>query len=146
MKKKISLRKLAQLAPKYLLKSNGAGFLADEQRLTGVNLTDDPKKAMHFSVGFDEQKTKTEIWTITAQRYFTNPFFKFEVEHETICTAADCNSKSKHIAETQWLEKEIIGFCEEHCPEWLKDIEIGGYSPAPKELPNLSGGHYKKIG
>ncbi len=78
MKKQMSLRKQAQLAPKYVLKMDGAGYLADEQKLSGVNFTDKVEDAMKFSIGFDNPELKTGIWNATARLYFDNPWMEFK--------------------------------------------------------------------
>lgn len=81
MAKKISqLRKDADKAPKYILKMNGLDqFVAEEQELTGCNITDDINKAIKYSVGFDNEEFKTKIWTSLAQRQSNNKEIKFEV-------------------------------------------------------------------
>lgn len=78
MKKQMSLRKQAQLAPKYVLKIDGVGYLSDEQGLRGVNITETVDNAMMFSVGFDNPKDKISIWNATARIYFENKYIEFK--------------------------------------------------------------------
>ncbi|GGD78989.1 hypothetical protein GCM10011514_48780 [Emticicia aquatilis] len=74
------LRKEANKAPKYVLKMDGLDlFIAEEQALTGCNITEDINKAIKYSVGFDNEEFKTKIWTATAQRQLNNKNIKFEV-------------------------------------------------------------------
>jgi hypothetical protein len=75
----LSLRKQAQLAPKYVLQMEGLNlFVAEKQGLTGCNLTDNVNEAMKYSVGFDNEEMKTAIWTATAKRMM-NTDVKFNV-------------------------------------------------------------------
>lgn len=74
-----SLRKQAQLAPKYVLQIDGLKlFVAEKQGLTGCNLTDNINEAMKYSVGFDNEETKAGIWTAAAKRMM-NTDVKFNV-------------------------------------------------------------------
>ena len=77
--KTLSLRKQAALAPKYVLFIDGAGYLASEQELSGINFSDDVNGARQFSVGFDDPNQKEGIWSATARRFFNNPEIKFEI-------------------------------------------------------------------
>lgn len=64
-----SLRKQAQLAPKYVLQIDGLNlFIAEKQDLTGCYLTNNINEALKYSVGFDNEEMKTNIWTATAKR------------------------------------------------------------------------------
>jgi hypothetical protein len=70
-----------EAAPKYVLFIEGAGYLSDTQRLTGINFTQDINKAQKFAVGFDNPEMKTGIWNAAAKRMFNNPDVKFEVKY-----------------------------------------------------------------
>ena len=77
MKKTLSLRKQALLAPKYVLFIDGPGYLADKQNLTGVIFTEELELARKFSIGFDNPVDKLAIWNAEAKRLF-NSDVKFE--------------------------------------------------------------------
>lgn len=65
----LSLRHQAKLAPKYILELDGLGlFVAQDQDLIGCNLTSDINKAIHYSVGFDDENRKANIWECELQR------------------------------------------------------------------------------
>jgi len=67
MKKQI---KQAELAPKYVLYIEGAGYLADDQSLRGLIFTDELELARKFSVGFDDPAQKLGIWNAEAKKFF----------------------------------------------------------------------------
>lgn len=74
------MTKQANTAPKYILKLDGLGlYLADKQQLTGINLTKNIKKAMKYSVGFDDTEMKIKMWNTIAGAQFNNETVKFEV-------------------------------------------------------------------
>jgi len=77
MKKTLSLRKQAELAPKFVLFIDGPGYLAEKQGLTGVNFTPELELAMKYSIGFDDAEQKLSIWNVAAKRLF-NSDVKFE--------------------------------------------------------------------
>lgn len=79
--KTLSLRKQAELAPKYVLFIDGAGYLSNKQGLTGINFTDKVENAEKFSVGFDNEDMKLGIWNAAAKRMFNNADVKFEVKY-----------------------------------------------------------------
>jgi hypothetical protein len=79
MDKKISLRKQAELAPKYVLHIESLGYLADQQHLMGVVFTTELELARKFSVGFDDPQQKIEIWSATLKRQM-----KTDVKFEAI--------------------------------------------------------------
>lgn len=81
MKKTIAqLQKEANKAPKYVLKMDGIDlYISDRQPLVGCDITDNIKKAMKFSVGFDNEEIKTGIYTAIAQRMTNNSDVKFQV-------------------------------------------------------------------
>lgn len=74
MKKTFSqLQKEARTAPKYILKMDGLDlYVHKKQGLTGCNITEDKKKALAFSVGFDNEEMKSGMWTAIAQRMTNN--------------------------------------------------------------------------
>ena len=74
---KISAKKMAELAPKYGLFIEGAGWLAETQNLTGVLFTEHKELARNFSVGFDDVNIKTGIWNAEVGKLF-NCDIKFE--------------------------------------------------------------------
>jgi hypothetical protein len=77
--KSLSLRKKAQLAPKYVLQMEELNlFVAEKQGLTGCNLTENISEAMQYSVGFDNAEMKLGIWTATAKRMM-NTDVKFNI-------------------------------------------------------------------
>jgi hypothetical protein len=79
--KALSLRKQAQLAPKYVLQMDGLNlFVAEKQGLTGCNLTENINEAMQYSLGFDNEEMKLGIWTATAKRMM-NTDVKFNIVH-----------------------------------------------------------------
>jgi hypothetical protein len=53
------------------------------------------------------------------------------------CIFVNCKCKSTINVEKQWLDKEIIGFCDKHAPAWSVNLKINELSPL--------GGHYKKV-
>ena len=78
--KKLSLRKQAQLAPKYVLKMEGLDlYYSDKQPLSGFDVTENIKEAMLFSVGFDNQEIKVGAISALAQYHTNNKNVKFEV-------------------------------------------------------------------
>lgn len=77
MKKTLSLRKQAELAPKFVLFIDGPSYLAEKQGLTGVNFTPELELAMKYSIGFDDAEQKLSIWNAEAKRLF-NSDVKFE--------------------------------------------------------------------
>jgi len=85
MKKTISkLQKEATQAPKYVLKMDGLDlYISNKQPLIGCDITEDINKAMQFSVGFDNEDTKSGIYTAIAQRMTNNKDVKFEVVYLT---------------------------------------------------------------
>lgn len=64
------LRKQANAAPKYGLFIEGAGWLAAQQKLSGVIFTEHKDLARAFAFGFDDVATKLGIWNIEAKRLF----------------------------------------------------------------------------
>lgn len=75
--KKLSLRKQAQLAPKYVLQTDDdLLFVAAEQGLIGCNLTNDINEAMQFSIGFDNEALKLGYYNATIRRINSNLSFK----------------------------------------------------------------------
>ena len=66
--KKLSLRKQAQMAPKYVLYIETLGFLANRQGLTGIIFTNSVELAMEYSIGFDDPETKLGIWNAELKR------------------------------------------------------------------------------
>jgi len=74
------LQKEANKAPKYILKMEGLPlYVSSNQGISGVQLVAIPKKAMQYSVGFDNEKMKVVIWNTIAQRQMNNKEVKFEV-------------------------------------------------------------------
>ena len=64
MKKTLSLRKQALLAPKFVLVTNQYGsdmFISDMEK-TNIPVTDTITEALEFSVGFDSEETKLSYW------------------------------------------------------------------------------------
>ena len=74
-----SLKKQIDEAPKYVLYIEGAGYLADNQNLTGIIFTDDLKNAMLYAVGFDNPEIKLGIWNAEAKKLFNTGEEKFEL-------------------------------------------------------------------
>lgn len=74
-----SLKKQIQEAPKYVLYIEGAGYLADNQNLTGIIFTDELKNAMLYAVGFDNPEIKLGIWNAEAKKLFNTGEVKFEL-------------------------------------------------------------------
>lgn len=66
MDKHISLRKQAQLAPKYVLHCS-FGYVADDQELSGCKFTQYIELARKYSIGFDDPTTKAMVWEIAAK-------------------------------------------------------------------------------
>jgi len=73
------LRKLANAAPKYTLFIEGAGYLYENQNLTGIVFTTDKSKAIKYAVGFDNPDIKTGIWNAEAKKMFNNSNVKFQI-------------------------------------------------------------------
>jgi hypothetical protein len=74
-----SLKKQIKEAPKYVLYIEGAGYLADNQNLTGIIFTDDVKYARLYAVGFDNPEIKLGIWNAEAKKLFNTEEVKFEL-------------------------------------------------------------------
>ena len=74
------LQKEAAKAPQFILKLDGLDlYLSSSQRFYGsVNLTKNKKKAMTFSLGFDDVQTKIKAWSIALQMLTNNKETKFE--------------------------------------------------------------------
>lgn len=46
------------------------------------------------------------------------------------CTAAGCNCQPVKVVAQLWGNKVTeVGFCNDHEPEWLRDLKIGDFSP-----------------
>lgn len=74
-----SIKKQINEAPKYVLYIEGAGYLSENQNLTGINFTDDLKHAMLYAVGFDNPEIKLGIWNAEAKKLFNTGEVKFEL-------------------------------------------------------------------
>lgn len=64
MKKQMSLRKQAQLAPKFVLITKQYGFemfIADADKIN-MPVTNEKSEALEFSVGFDSEETKLSYY------------------------------------------------------------------------------------
>lgn len=73
------LQTKANSGPQYVLKMDGLDlYVSNRQPLTGINITDDIKKAMKFSVDFDNKETKQSIYTTIGQTVANNKSVKFE--------------------------------------------------------------------
>lgn len=80
--KTLSLRKQAQLAPKYVLKMDGLNlYYSERQPVSGFDITDDVNKAMMFSVGFDNENIKTGSISALAAYHTNNNDVKFIVKY-----------------------------------------------------------------
>lgn len=76
------LQKEANAAPKYVLKMEGLDlYISNRQPLIGCDITPDIKKAMKFSVGFDNEEIKTGCYTAIAQRMTNNKDVRFEAKY-----------------------------------------------------------------
>lgn len=67
---KRSRKKQIAAAPKFGLFVDGAGWLANQQDLTGVNFTQDKGAAMQFAEGFDNPDDKLSVWNAELKRVF----------------------------------------------------------------------------
>jgi hypothetical protein len=47
------------------------------------------------------------------------------------CIGVNCKCEATRQVEKQWLDKGIIGYCENHSPKWLKTLKVGEFSPNP---------------
>lgn len=68
-----NLQSLASAAPKFVLFSNEFGFdmyFADPTKYAGI-ITDTPKEALEFSVGFDNEEIKRKAWSLSTGYNFT---------------------------------------------------------------------------
>ncbi len=74
-----SIKKQINEAPKYVLYIEGAGYLAENQDLTGIIFTDDVKQARLYAVGFDNPIDKLGIWNAHAKKLFNTDEVKFEL-------------------------------------------------------------------
>lgn len=64
----------------YVLKMDGLDlFVANKQKVYGCNITADISKARKYSVGFDNEKIKTGIWSAAIQKQCNNNDIKFDV-------------------------------------------------------------------
>lgn len=52
------------------------------------------------------------------------------------CEAVGCNCNLNFLVQRNWGEVDIVGFCKDHTPEWLKTLPIGETTP---------NGYYKRI-
>lgn len=78
--KKVSLRKQAELAPKYVLKMEGLDlYYSDRQPLSGFDVTENINKAMMFSVGFDNEEIKLGAIQALIQFHTNNKNVKLEI-------------------------------------------------------------------
>jgi len=75
----LTLKQQIKAAPKYTLQIEGAGYLANEQGLSGIKFTNDIKKARQFAVGFDNPVDKAGIWNTEAKRMFNNSAVTFNI-------------------------------------------------------------------
>lgn len=74
------LHKEASKAHKYVLKMDGLDlYISNKQPLVGYDITDNIKKAMEFSVGFDNEEIKSGVYTAIAQRMTNNKDVSFKV-------------------------------------------------------------------
>jgi hypothetical protein len=46
------------------------------------------------------------------------------------CIASNCDCEATKKVQKLWGDQEIIGFCNNHTPDWLKNLAIGEFSPA----------------
>lgn len=67
---KKSIKNAIKNAPKYVLHMEGNGYLAEEQKLTGVNFTHDINLARKFAHGFDNPDDKIDIWNAAVKVTF----------------------------------------------------------------------------
>lgn len=68
--KTLSLRKQAELAPKFVLMGQLDGklvYIADMRSLNDINMTTNIDNATKFSVGFDNPAIKCAAWNMTAK-------------------------------------------------------------------------------
>jgi len=139
MKKTLSLRKQALLAPKFVLVTNQYGsdmFISDMEK-TNIPVTDTISEALEFSVGFDNPEIKLGYWKAKTG-------YNLQVRFETKCEAAGCNCNSNFMVQRNWGAVDTIGFCKNHAPEWLKASEIGANSPE-ENMIGITKSWYKRI-
>lgn len=139
MKKTLSLRKQALLAPKFVLVTNQYGsdmFISDMEK-TNIPVTDTASEALEFSFGFDNPETKLSYWKAKTG-------YKLQIRFEVKCESSGCNCNSDFIVQRSWGNIDTIGFCKTHAPEWLKCLSIGENSPETEMMGTVKS-WYKRL-
>lgn len=72
------IKKEIELAPKYGLFIEGAGWLAEIQELSGITFTEHKELTRKFAEGFDDPNIKCAAWNYIAQKMFNNKGISFE--------------------------------------------------------------------
>lgn len=66
------------------------------------------------------------------------------MKNSNICTASGCKCQFNYKVQRNWGVVDIVGFCDEHAPQWLKNLKINQNSEV-KTILGFTGSPYKRV-